>query len=180
MPWNYDNGKERLVLATAKQADTLDLIGAGGYVQRDGKVVRPEGSPSLTSAALSALVNKGWVGVEEDGTLSVTESGRKAVIERRAIDSYKEDPNKYRIGVRKRHLGRRAWGASVSAGTGRDVTCFTCFKRQREEAEANRAAGKRSFSPDPVVWFTNEGGAQREAEVEAALHHYRHEQGEIG
>ncbi len=119
------------------------------------------------------LTAKGWL-VLVDGIVRLTDVGAALLADERERAEWDAVPfdQRPRVNVRLRPLGRSPVRGVPGPGSGRNVECWECYRRDREAFEA----GTSTKRPDPVVWFTNENtrAAQRDAEDAQRRHGMRH------
>lgn len=151
---------------------------------RDGQVITDGDQHFIKSATanspgrnvtdrVAALTRNGWVEQTSDG-LALTGDGETSLADASAIAQATAVPasQRPRVAITRRPRGNRPYGSRSRVPDGRNVTCYTCYERQKADSEA----GQDRYRPDPIVWFTNEGGreADREAEVALAWHILKH------
>lgn len=171
-------------LPTVRQATVLRSLSSHPAFIKDGRLAHdvPEGVARATKAGLPGMAAERWITLpEDDGPVEVTSWGEYAAEEREALEVWRNGkPQGAGIRVEKRPLGHapiRGWGGRA---VGREVKCRACVSRALAEKERVKAEGGHSgIQPYAPVWFTNESGAQRDAEIAAGRHYLEHVNGTL-
>jgi hypothetical protein len=130
--------------------------GRGGVAYRvDGKTL---------TGKVETLIARGWV-ASQWPLLSLSSPDAltglgKSVLEDAEITARFESipwghPLKESISIRRKSLGGSPIKGGGSAGTGREVICYFCYRRDRAAAEQAREQGRPHRYVSPVVWYVN-------------------------
>lgn len=168
-------------IPTTTQAATLRAIHEHPTSIQGSKVTHG-GPRRITRTSLTTIAQRGWINLpENDGPITLTGPWVMGLVtDREGLDAWRSGaPTEHRIYVEKRSRGRATIKALGAVPTGRNVTCSACYRAKQEDAAKRRAEGQVAHYADPVVWYTNEANAQRDAEIVAGDHYLAHVRGDI-